>query len=154
MSSPPFRSGQIIPLRYENRDLKAIIIDPNSLGEGKPTIGLGIRGMDRFVGIPRNTLPNRVSQIEGVRCLKLPSGNTFRVSKILAEDNNEYLLIEASDWVAIANDWAKNPGKLRKQSRDGLIDFLGWYAAQGIYAQAYAMLKRVYSQEDSRTIQS
>ena len=154
MNSAPIKSGQLIPLRYQNRDLKALVIDPNGLGHSKPSIGLGIRGMDRLIGIPRNTLSNRVSQIEGGHQLKLPSGNTFRVSQILAEDGNQYLLIEASDWVAIAKDWAKEPGKLRKTARDGLIDFLGWFAAQGIYAQAYAFLKTVYSEEDSRVIQN
>lgn len=76
------------------------------------------------------------------------------MSQILAEDNNEYLLIEASDWVAIAKDWAKDPGKLRKPARDGLIDFLGWYAAQGIYAQAYTIIRKVYTSEDSKAIQN
>ena len=55
----------------------------------------------------------------------------------MAEDSNDYLLVEASDWVALARDWAKNPGKLRKPARDGLIEFLAWFAAEGIYAQAY-----------------
>jgi hypothetical protein len=154
MDSSLVKAGQIIPLRYENRDLKAIVIDPNGLGPGKPSIGLGIRGMDRLIGIPRNTLSSRVSQIDGINQLKLPSGNAFRVSQILAEDNNEYLLIEASDWVSIAKDWAKDPGKLRKPARDGLIDFLGWYAAQGIYAQAYTIIRKVYTSEDSKAIQN
>jgi len=66
MDSSLVKAGQIIPLRYENRDLKAIVIDPNGLGPGKPSIGLGIRGMDRLIGIPRNTLSSRVSQIDGI----------------------------------------------------------------------------------------
>jgi hypothetical protein len=151
---PEFRAGQIIPLRYKNREIKAIIIDPNGLGPDKPTIGMGIRGMDRHIGIPRQTLSDRVSEIEGVRQLKLPSGNTFRVSEINAEDGNNYLLVEASDWVALALDWAKNPGKLRKPARDGLIEFLAWFAAEGIYAQAYTVLKRAYTYEDDQRVQS
>ncbi|MEM9485008.1 MAG: hypothetical protein AAGA83_15120 [Cyanobacteria bacterium P01_F01_bin.116] len=150
---PEFRAGQIIPLRYKSREMKVIIIDPNGLGEGKPSVGLGIRGMDRHVGIPRQTLSDRVSEIEGVKHLKLPSGSTFRVSEILAEDGNQYLLVEASDWVALARDWAKNPGKLRKPARDGLIDFLAWFAAEGLYAQAYTLLKRVYTREDDERVQ-
>ena len=54
----------------------------------------------------------------------------------MAEDSNEYLLLEASDWAALGLDWVKNPGKLRKPARDGLIEFLAWFAADGIYAQA------------------
>ena len=147
-----FQAGQILPLRYKDREIKALIIDPNGLGEGRPTIGMGFRGMDRHIGIPRQTLSDRVSEIEGVKCLKLPSGNTFRVSEILGEDNNKYLLVEATDWVALATDWAKNPGKLRKKTRDGIIDFLAWYAAEGIYAQAYTILKNVYTEEDSQVL--
>jgi hypothetical protein len=151
---PEFRAGQIIPLRYKNREIKAIIIDPDGLGPDKPTLGMGIRGMDRHIGIPRQTLSDRVSEIEGVRQLKLPSGNTFRVSEINAEDGNNYLLVEASDWVALALDWAKNPGKLRKPARDGLIEFLAWFAAEGVYAQAYTVLKRAYTYEDDQRVQS
>lgn len=154
MSSTPFRTGQLIPLRYKTREMKAIIIDPNGLGAGKPTIGLGFRGMDRHIGIPQPTLSRRVMQIEGEKYLELPSGKAFRVMQIDAEDGNEYLILEASDWVALAQDWAKNPGKLRKPSRDGLIDFLAWYAAEGIYAEAYTILKRVYSREDSEVLHS
>ena len=113
---------------------------------------MGFRGMDRHIGVPQQTLTDRVTEIEGVRCLKLPSGNTFRVTEILGEDNNQYLLVEASDWVALATDWAKNPGKLRKKTRDGIIDFLAWYAAEGIYAQAYTLLKKVYTDEDSQVL--
>jgi hypothetical protein len=76
------------------------------------------------------------------------------VTQILAEDGNEYLLLEASDWAALALDWAKNPGKLRKPARDGLIEFLAWFAAEGIYAQAYTILKRVYTREDDQRVQN
>ncbi|MEY3298634.1 MAG: hypothetical protein RLZZ597_1894 [Cyanobacteriota bacterium] len=82
---PDFRAGQIIPLRYKSREIQVIIIDPNGLGPDKPSIGLGLRGMDRHIGIPRQTLSDRVSEID-------------------AEDGNRYLLVEASDWVALAQD--------------------------------------------------
>ena len=54
----------------------------------------------------------------------------------------------------LARDWAKNPGKLRKPAREGLIDFLAWFAAEGIYAQAYTILKRVYTYEDDQRVQN
>jgi len=92
-------------------------------------------------------------QIDGEKYLELPSTSRFRVMQILAEDGNEYLLLEASDWVTLAQDWAKNPGKLRKPAREGLIDFLAWFAAEGLYAQAYTILKRVYTYEDDQRVQ-
>ena len=153
MTPPQFRAGQIIPLRYKSRELKALIIDPNGLGEGRPTIGMGFRGMDRHIGVPQQTLSDRGTEIAGVKHLKLPSGNAFRVTEIAGEDGNRYLLVEASDWVDLARDWAKNPGKLRKPARDGWIDFLAWFAAEGVYAQAYTLLKRVYTQEDNEVLQ-
>ena len=131
-----------------------MIIDPNGLGPDKPTIGLGFRGMNRHIGVPQQTLSDRVTEIEGSKYLKLSSGNTFRVTEVNADDNNRYLLLEASDWVDLARDWAKNPGKLRKPAREGLIDFLAWFAAEGIYAQAYTILKRVYTYEDDQRVQN
>lgn len=153
MSSAPFRTGQLIPLRYKSRELKAIIIDPDGLGEGRPTIGLGFRGMDRHTNVPVNTLSQRVIQNEEGRYLKLPSGKLFRVFQISGEDGNTYQTVEAADWVELTKDWAQNPGKLRKPARDGLIEFLAWFAAEGIYAQAYTILKRVYSREDSQVLE-
>ena len=147
-----FQTGQLIPLRFKGKTLTAIVIDPNGLGEGKPTIGLGFRGMDRYMGIPRQTLSDRVSEINGHKCLKLPSGLAFEVSEINGADGNSYMVVEASQWVAIARDWAKNPGKLRKRAKDGLIDFLAWFAAEGIYAQAYTFLKRVYTRDDDEVL--
>jgi hypothetical protein len=152
MSQPEFRQGQLVPLYFKDREVILIVIDPNGLGAGRPTVGLGFRGVDRHLGVPAQTLSDRVSEIDGVKCLKLPSGKTFRVSEIFAEDGNTYQVIEATDWVEIAKDWAKDPGKLRKPARDGLIDFLGWFAAEGIYAQAYTFLKRTYTRQDDEVL--
>ncbi len=152
MAQSQFRVGQLIPLRFKDRDLTAIVIDPNGLGDDKPTIGLGFRGMDRHVGVPQQTLTDRVTEIEGVKYLKLPSGSTFRVTEIPGEDGNNYNAVEAADWVELARDWAKNPGKLRKPARDGLIDFLAWFAVEGIYAQAYTFLKRTYTRDDDEVL--
>jgi hypothetical protein len=93
------------------------------LGPDKPSIGMGFRGMDRHTNVPSNTLTQRVIQNEEGTYLKLPSGELFRVIQISGEDGNSYQVIEASDWVALARDWAKNPGKLRKPARDGLSTF-------------------------------
>lgn len=152
MSSPQFRKGQLIPLRFKDRDLMAVVMEPNGLGEGKPMIGLGFRGMDRHIGVPQQTLSDRVTEIQGVKYLELPSGKRFRVTEILGEDGNTYLTVEATDWVELARDWAKDPGKLRKPARDGLIDFLAWFAAEGIYAQAYTFLKRTYTRDDDEAL--
>lgn len=58
--------------------------------------------------MPAQTFVDRVSTIEGVNLLKLQSGKTFEVSEIKANDGSVYRVMEASDWVALVSDWAKN----------------------------------------------
>ncbi|MEM1256030.1 MAG: hypothetical protein AAGI69_26630 [Cyanobacteria bacterium P01_H01_bin.21] len=146
-------SGQVVPIKFKDRDFRAVIIDPDGLGPDRPTIGVGYRTMSRHTNVPAQTFADRVSEIEGVNYLKLPSGKQFRVSEIKANDGNTYRVIEASDWVELVSDWAKNPGKLRAKAKNGLIDFLAWFAAEGLYAEAYTFLKQTYTREDSERIQ-
>ena len=152
MSKPEFRAGQIVPLRFRHRQLSVVVMDPDGLGPGKPTIGMGFRAMERHTNVPAKTISSRVLRIEGGSVLELPSGLRFGVLRIEAEDGNTYQVIEASDWVELAKDWAQNPGKLRKPARDGLIEFLAWFAAEGIYAQAYTFLKQTYTEEDNQSL--
>jgi putative heme degradation protein len=84
--------------------------------------------MDRYGGLPQSTSsqwiqphPNNVDKL-----LKLPSGKTVKVIQI-----NDFLVVEVSEWVAVASDVLKHPGKVRKPTRDGLIDFLSWFAVKG-----------------------
>ena len=67
-------------------------------------------------------------------------------------DNNEYSVLEISDWVALAADVLKKPGKVRKPTQNSLIDFLSWFAVKGFYADAYAVLKGSYTEADSRSV--
>lgn len=154
-------AGQIIPIKFRDREFRAIIIDPDGLGYNRPTIGLGYRSMSRHTDVPLTTLVKRVIELtdeeEGSetsgKFLKLPSGKLFKVTEILGNDNNTYQVIEATDWVELARDWAKKPGKLGAKAKNGLIDFLAWFAAEGLYAEAYTFLKETYTREDSERIQ-
>jgi hypothetical protein len=154
-------AGQLVPVRFKEREFTVIIIDPDGFGPGRPTVGLGYRGMSRHTDVPVNTLIQRVVELspeEGdplkpEKALKLPSGKLFKVIQIEANDGNTYQVIEASDWVELARDWAKNPGRLGTPAKNGLIDFLAWFAAEGIYAAAYTFIKRTYTYEDSQIIQ-
>ena len=150
--SPIFQAGQIVPLRFRRRQFSVVVIDPDGLGPGQPTVGMGLRAMQRHTNVPVKTISSRVLRIQGGSVLELPSGLTFEVFRIDAEDGNTYQVIEASDWVELAKDWAMNPGKLRKPARDGLIEFLAWFAAEGIYAQAYTFLKRTYTDADNESL--
>ena len=154
-------AGQIIPIKFRDREFRAIVIDPDGLGYNRPTIGLGYRSMSRHTDVPLTTLVKRVieltdenedSESKG-KFLKLPSGKLFKVIQILGNDNNTYQVIEATDWVELARDWAKKPGKLGTKAKNGLIDFLAWFAAEGLYAEAYTFLKETYTREDSERIQ-
>jgi hypothetical protein len=154
-------AGQIIPIKFKDREFRAIIIDPDGLGHNRPTIGLGYRAMSRHTDVPLTTLVKRVVELTDDtgsadapgKFLQLPSGKLFKVVEILGNDNNTYQVIEAVDWVELARDWAKKPGKLGTKAKNGLIDFLAWFAAEGLYAEAYTFIKQTYTREDSERIQ-
>lgn len=146
-------AGQLIPVTYQGREIQAIVIDPNGLGIGQPSIGLGFRMIDKYIGIPHNTLSNWVVEKEGVNSLKLPSGKNFRVVVINGSDGNSYSVVEVADWVALAGDLIKHPGKTKKTTTNKVVDFLLWFAVDGFYAQVYTLLKSVYTEKDSRAVQ-
>jgi hypothetical protein len=143
------KRGERISLLYESREFEVIVIDPNGLGKGRPSIGFGLTMMERYGSLPQSTSSQWVETHPNneQKFLKVPSGKTFEVIQI-----NDYLVVEVSDWVAVASDVLKNPGKVRKPTRDGLIDFLGWFAVKGFYADTYAVLKGSYTEADSRAV--
>lgn len=144
------KRGDVITLPYESRNFEVVVIDPHGLGRGQPSVGFGLTMMDRYGGLPQSTSsqwiedahPNSVNKL-----LKLPSGKTFEVIQI-----NDYSVVEVSEWVAVASDVLKSPGKVRKATKDSLVDFLGWFAVKGFYADAYAFLKGSYTEADSRSV--
>lgn len=149
------KKGQKVTVTYEDRKFEVIVIDPNGLGEGQPSLGFGFGMMEDHSGLPKQTSSDWL--IEGVRndqekLLKTPSGNTYRVSEITGVDKNTYQVLEVSDWVAIAGDVLKKSGKVRKKTKEKLIDFLTWFATKGLYAECYVALKGVYTQRDSRSV--
>ena len=74
------------------------------------------------------------------------------MSQIIGEDNNEYLVLEISQWVNLAADVIKKKGKVGKKAFNGLVDFLSWFAVKGFYADAYASLKGAFTEADSRSV--
>jgi hypothetical protein len=154
------QAGQLIELNFESRKFDVIVIDPDGLGKNQPSIGFGFRMMEKYGGLSESTLSDWAtveSRFEGDRnnepnILKPPSGNTFRVTGITGLDSNRYLVLEVSDWVSVAADVLKKPGKVKKPTLNSLIDFLSWFAVKGFYADAYAALKGSYTEADSRAV--
>ncbi len=144
------KTGQLVTLPYEGREFQVIVIDPNGLGEGQPSVGFGYRMMEQHAGIPASTLSTWAFEKDGVTCLKLPSSKELRVFDILGSDKNNYKVVEASDWFALAVDLLVNPGKTGKGLRAKLGDFIGWFAVKGFYAESFVALKGVYTEKDSR----
>ncbi|MBV8802934.1 MAG: hypothetical protein JO131_08250 [Gammaproteobacteria bacterium] len=144
------KTGDRITLSYEGREFDAIVIDPNGLGQGQPSVGFGFRMGERYAGVPESTLRGWVREKDGDNCVELPSGKALRVRDIFGSDGNLYRVIEASDWFALAIDLLINPGKTGKALRAKLGDFIGWFAVKGFYAEAYVAFKGVYTQKDSR----
>ena len=154
------KKGQVFPLPYEGREFQVIVIDPNGLGKGQPSVGLGFSMADKYIGLPDSTLSSWVIEkpcFEGLRsenkkCLKVPSGNLYKVSEILGTDNNLYFVLEVAEWVTLIVDVLDKPGNVRKPTQRKLINFLSWFAVKGLYADAYAYLKGKYTQADSRAV--
>lgn len=40
---PVIRTGSLITVTFEEREFQSIVIDPNGLGRGEPSIGFGFR---------------------------------------------------------------------------------------------------------------
>lgn len=144
------KQGSLITVSYEGREFDVVVIDPDGLGKGQPSVGFGYRMAERYVGIPNDTLSRWVLDSDSEKLMKLPSGKGFRVLDILATDGNTYSVVEASDWFAIAIDLLINPGRTGKGIRAKLGDFLQWFAVKGFYAEAYVAFKGVYTTKDSR----
>jgi hypothetical protein len=76
------KSGDRITLVYEGKEFDVIVIDPNGLGDGQPSVGFGFRMAEKYMGIPQSTLTDWATGLEDNTGLKLPSGKTLRVTDI------------------------------------------------------------------------
>lgn len=135
---------------FEGREFEVIVIDPNGLGQGQPTVGFGFNMMEKYAGIPQSTLSTWVYRESELDCLKLPSGKLLRYIEIDALDGKTYNVIEATDWFELVVDLLVNPGKTGKGLKEKLGAFLRWFAVKGFYAEAYTVLKGAYTAKDSR----
>lgn len=151
------KKGQRITVTYEDREFEVIVIDPNGLGKDQPSLGFGQNMMEKHGGLPQSTSGTWISKgnrEQGNKTLKTPTQKEFRVIEVLGIDNNIYTVLEISDWVAVAIEAlkAKGKNKISDAVRDKLLDFLGWFAVKGLYADAYTQLKGNYNKRDSRAV--
>lgn len=158
------KKGQRLKVNYENRDFELIVIEPDGLGKNQPSLGFGLRMAEKHIGLKNNTLSGWIyetteSEFEGardfeVKFLKTPTDKLFRVLEFLGLDNNPYYVLEISQWVIVAQESIRTKGvkKSRQVSdavKDKVIDFLGWFAIKGLYADAYTILKGIYTNSDN-----
>lgn len=146
------KKGQKIDVLFEGREFEVIVIDPNGIGQEKPTVGLGFRMADKHIGLPVQTLSNWLVVDNHIEYLVLPSGTKYEIFEIKGLDNNDYKVIEAADWIDLVVDVLKKPGKVTKATQNKLLDFLRWFAIKGFYAESYVILKGVYTAQDSRVL--
>lgn len=144
------RTGDRISVNYSDREFDVIVIDPNGVGDGQPSVGFGFRMGEKYVGMPESTVRGWVRGSSDGKALILPSGKAFRVRDIKASDGNTYSVVEASDWIEAAFDILENPGRTGKSLKKKLISFLRWFTVKGFYAEAYTALKGSYTAKDSR----
>lgn len=151
------KKGQRVTVTYEDREFDVIVIDPNGLGDDQPSLGFGFRMMEKHGGLPQTTSSKWLIEGDygkGFQCLEVPTGKQFRVIMVRGEDNNEYSVLEISEWVAVAGEALKAKGKRKvsDSTKEKLIDFLTWFAIKGLYAECYVALKGVYTKRDSRSV--
>ena len=145
--------GQALTVKYEKRDFELVVIDPNGVGIGQPTIGFGLRMMGRHSGLTHDRLSRWMDKdLDGLEYIKVPSSKKYVLHRILSPEGNEYAVLEIADWVDLASDVIKHPGKLQKSAKEKLVDFVVWFAVKGLYATAYVKLKDKYSKKDDRVI--
>ena len=154
-----YKKGQLVAVEYEGREFEVIVINPNGLGKDQPSLGFGFNMMEKHGGLPQPTSSKWL--VEGDygnkdRKLKTPTEKTFNVITVKGENKNDYYAIEISDWVAIAGEALRGKGKRKvsDSTKEKLIDFLMWFATKGLYAEAYVVLKGVYTARDSRSLSS
>jgi hypothetical protein len=70
------KTGDLIVVTYEDREFTAIVIDPNGMGEGEPSVGFGFRMAERHIGIPQPTLTRGI-QIKIRKVFKTPFGKVL-----------------------------------------------------------------------------
>ena len=89
---------------------------------------------------------------DGGKWLKTPSGLVFRVIRLSGADNNNYKVIEVSEWFDLAMDILLSPSQFRKPTKEKIGAFLRWFAIKGFYAEANVALKGVYTGKNSRSV--
>lgn len=151
------KRGQLVKLTYEDREFEVIVIDPDGIGKGQPSLGFGLGMMDKHAGLPQSTASGWIK--EGHRAttdkgLETPTGKSFGVIEVDGLDGNQYSVLEVSDWVSVAGEALKAKGKrkIADSTKEKLIDFLTWFATKGFYADAYTVLKGTYTLKDSRVL--
>lgn len=144
------KRGHRVTLSFEGREFDVIVIDPNGLGIGQPSVGFGFTMMERYAGIPQSTLSTWVHRETESEWLKLPSGKLFRYIEIPASDGKTYNVVEASDWFELSFDLLEQPGRTTQGVKAKVLSFLKWFAIKGFYAESYVALKGVYTARDSR----
>ena len=85
----PVSAGTSIEVDFEGRTIEAVVLDPNGRGENQPSIGLGFRMTEKYIGIPHDTLSrwNKGGANLERKTLKLPSGKLLRVVQIFDQRN-------------------------------------------------------------------
>ena len=151
------RKGDLVTVTFENRQFDVIVIDPHGLGKYQPSLGFGQNMMEKHGGLPQPTSSKWIKQGDSTndnKTLETPTGKSFKVITVKGLDNNIYQVLEISNWVAVAIEAlkAKGKNKISDSVRDKLLDFLGWFAVKGLYADAYTQLKGNYTARDSRAL--
>ena len=149
------QKGQVIKVSYEKYEFEVVVIDPDGINHGMPTIGFGFRMMEQCSGLAHQRLSTWLTtSVEGAEYITTPSDKKYKLYRIMSPKGNEYAVLEVADWVSLAADVIEKPGKVRKPTIGKIARFLAWFAVKGLYASAYVELKDKYSKKDDRVLSS
>lgn len=145
--------GDLIKVPFGSRVVEAIVIDPSGVAQEQPSVGIDLKTVEKYSGIPLSTHSDWMIQDEGMLYLKVSSGRTFRTYDISGSDGNIYSVIEVCDWMRLAVELVKDSKGIHKTTFNRVIDFMAWFTIDGFYAQSYYMLGLVYGQKAHHALQ-
>jgi len=168
------RQGKRLNMTYKNRTFEAIIINPHAFGHDKPSIGLNFRMAEKYTGLTykkltqwtkktRDQNPSDFASTDVVQYFELPNNNNRFAIHYLPFDEDYYKLgygnltinhhnvIEVSDFIDLCFELL-TVRRLPNGTQEKMKDFLKWFAIEGFYAQAYTVIRGVYTKADSEQL--
>jgi hypothetical protein len=134
--------GQVVTVDFQDVTFDVIVIDPNGLGLGHPTVGFTYYGLEKTLGLSKSFLSKWINN-------QSKRGLSFSSFQVTGVNGCRYSVIEASDVFQLIIELLENP-KWPAAVEANLFNFLKLSSVKGLYAAAYSSSKGSYTAKDSR----